>query len=469
MKKIETDKIVGITTGIILILLTILLILQLNNLNILPPKYLSLFTFILLLFNILSIIFVFIDKKIFKIIGYTLSVILIIFNLIFCYYIKTTNNFLNNTIVKVNEYTNEYVLITLKDSEITELKNINKIGYYSQIPNINEALEKLKEFSNIKYNDLNKLIADLNNKNINVILLEKNLYEFIFNLDKNLNKDDYKIIYEFSINIKENVTISKYNDKFNIYIGGLDFTGKIYDFNMLVTINEEKSKILLTSIPRDYHIDVYGKNGKDNINYHGMWGITTTMKSLEQLFDTKIDYYIKINTTSLVKLVDMLGGINYCSDYEFVTTHALVLNTYNDNGKKLYVKKGCRNYNGIETLTIARERLNIPGGDMTRQENCRKILMSIMNKIVSFDSITKYNELLDNVSDLYTTNIPKETITEIIKKTLENNNWNIETTEVTGTISKGYVHLSNYIDYINIPNYDSVNETKNKINENLTK
>ena len=127
MKKIEINKIVSITTAITLILLTIILILQLNNLNILPPKYLLLFTFILLLFNILSIIFVFIDKKVFKIIGYTLSVILIIFNLIFCYYIKTTNNFLNNTIVKVNEYTNEYVLIILKNSEITELKNINKI------------------------------------------------------------------------------------------------------------------------------------------------------------------------------------------------------------------------------------------------------------------------------------------------------------------------------------------------------
>lgn len=469
MKKLTINNIINISISIVLVLLTVLLIFQLNTLNILPFKYLLIFIFILLILNILSIIFIFINNKVFKVIGYILISILIIFNLIICYYVKTTNNFLNNTIVKINEYTNDYVLITLKDSEINELKDINKIGYYSEIPNIDVALEKLKEFSNIKYNNLNKLIDDLNNKNINVILLEKNLYDFIFNLDKNLDKTDYKIIYEFSVQIKENVNISKYSDKFNIYIGGLDFTGEIYDFNMLVTVNEKKSKILLTSIPRDYHIDVYGKNEQDNLNYHGVWGITTTMKSLEQLFDTEINYYIKINTTSLVELVDMLGGIEYCSDYEFTTTHSLVLNTYKDNKQKLYVKKGCKKYNGIEILTIARERLNIPGGDATRQENCRKILMSIINKILNFDSLTKYNELLDNVSNLYTTNISKEKITDIIKKTLENNDWNIDTVQVTGTISKGYVHLSNYVDYITIPNYDSVEIAKNKINENLTK
>ena len=82
------------------------------------------------------------------------------------------------------------------------------------------------------------------------------------------------------------------------------------------------------------------------------------MKSLEQLLNIKIDYYVKVRTNSLVGVVDTLGGITFCSDKSFYTTHATILDSYDDStGNKLYVEKGCKNYNGVEILTISRERL----------------------------------------------------------------------------------------------------------------
>lgn len=258
---------------------------------------------------------------------------------------------------------------------------------------------------------------------------------------------------------------------YNIYIGGVDFTDEIYDFNTILSFNEEKEKLLLISIPRGLHMEAVGYNITDNLSYIGIKGIDVAINSLEKFLDTKIDYYIKINTKSLVTLVDTLGGIEYCSDEEYITTHAMVLDTYDDTkGKKLYVKKGCRIYNGIEILTIARERLHLNGADNKRQENCQKILISLINKIMSFETLTNYDDVLNKVDALYETNIPRGQVKKLIKKRLDNKlNFKIETINITGVDQMGYVRLGTIYDYIMIPNMDTVEVAKNKLNENLTK
>ena len=281
---------------------------------------------------------------------------------------------------------------------------------------------------------------------------------YIKTTDKFLNKSFKEI--------KEEV-----KDTYNIYIGGVDFTNEIYDFNTILSFNEARENLLMISVPRDYHIDVVGYNMQDNLSYIGINGIDVTIRSLEQFLSTKIDYYIKINTSSLVELVDLLGGLEYCSDEEFLTTHAQVLNTYDDTkGQKLYVKKGCKTYNGIQILTIARERLHITGSDIKRQENCQKILISLIDKVLSFDTLTKYEEVLNKVDALYETNIPRDLVKKLIKKRLDNKlNFKIEKVNLLGTDTKGMVRLGTVYDYINIPDIDTVNQAKTKLNENLTK
>lgn len=282
---------------------------------------------------------------------------------------------------------------------------------------------------------------------------------YIKTTDKFLNKSFKK------------VTKEEIKDIYNIYIGGVDFTDEIYDFNTILSFNEEKEKLLLVSIPRGFHIEAVGYNMTDNLSYIGINGIDVAIKSLEKFLDTKIDYYVKINTKSLVALVDSLGGLEYCSDEEYLTTHAMVLDTYDDTkGKKLYVKKGCRTYSGIEILTIARERLHIKGSDIKRQENCQKILISLIDKILSFNTLANYEEILDKVDALYETNIPREQVKKLIKKRLDNKlNFNIETVNLTGNDKMGYVRLGTVYDYINVPNMDTVEVAKKKLNENLTK
>lgn len=462
----------------IMLMVNILLFIFTNKLNILPIKYYLLIFGIIVVLEIVSILFILLKKKILNIIGYILSIILIIVNICGIYYVRVTDNFLDKSFNNDNrEYTTTFYIVSKKDSNNT-LDNIvgKDVGYYKDTPNIEQAITELGykyKVNTISYDNISEMF-----NSINYILVEKNLYDYTFEIDKSLNKLDYDIIYEYTLTFQETIdSNTEENDdnyipetnNINIYIGGTDFTNQLYDFNMIVSINKDTHKVLLTSIPRDYHIPVYGKGGRsDNMGYHGAWGITTSMKSLEQLLNIKIDYYVKVRTSSLVGVVDTLGGIQFCSDKSFYTTHATILDSYDDSkGNKLYVKKGCYNYNGTEILTISRERLAYNGGDRQRQKNCQSILISIFNKATSPSVIKNYQSLLDSISNLYTTSIPRDMITSYIRDILNNNTkWTFNTQSLDGYDSRGYVHLTNYLDYVMMPYQSSINSASYNIKHN---
>jgi len=453
------------------------------HLEVFPVKYYFLLFGVLFFLEILSIVLISRKKKVLMMIGSFLTLLLVIVNGCGIYYVNVTNHFLDTAFDNdKGEYTNTFYVVALKNSGST-LENIQdkNLGYYQYTPNVEQAMKELNskyKVNAISYEDIENMFQKLGT-DIYYILIEKNLYTYIMDSGNDLNKEDYKILYEYTLTFEEVVEETTVSDKkdteevennnINIYIGGTDFSNQLYDFNMIVSINKETHKVLLTSIPRDYHIPVYGKGGRsDNMGYHGAWGITTSMKSLEQLLNIKIDYYVKVRTNSLVGVVDTLGGVTFCSDKSFYTTHATILDSWDDSkGNKLYVQKGCKNYNGVEILTISRERLAYRGGDRQRQKNCQSILISIFNKATSPSIITNYQSLLNSISDLYTTNIPRNVITGYIRDILDNHTkWTFNTQSLDGYDGSGTVHLTNAIDYIMIPSTDSINSASYNIKHN---
>lgn len=452
---------------IISIALLLLFLFMLFNVNILSLKYLITICMVLIGVNILGTIFVNLNKKIFKIIGTIILILSILGCSVGSYYLATANSFLDKSFNKKQiVYTNTYYVVGKKDSNYTKKNIKGEITYYKDTINIDKALEKLNKTYKTRgrsYDDIGKMFYDLEDNKNKFMLVEASSYGVVFELDKDLNRDDFKVLYKFDVKtLKKNNSSSK--DSFNIYIGGNDFTNSLMDFNMIVSINMRTHEVLLTSLPRDYYVEVVGKNGRrDTLSYMGPYGIETSVKSLEKLFDVKIDYYVKVNTESLVGIVDQVGGITYCSDISYMTTHPLVLNTYNDHGKKLYVRKGCQELNGIETLTVARERNAFPGRDRVRQENCRKIMIAILNKLKSTNTITNYNQILNSLNDLYQTTIPRDVISQVAKDTINGAKWKISEQSVDGVDGIDYVHLTNLKDWVMYPNEDSVNSAKNKM------
>lgn len=472
-----------VIVGVILMILNIFLFKFTHDLNVLPVKYYSMMIGVLLLLEVVSVLLISRKKKLLLITGYILTLLLIVINIFGIYYVNVTDHFLDHAFNNdKREYTNTFYVLSLKESNYTlDHLTDSSLGYYQDTPNINQAIKELNakyKANSVSYEDITDMFHKLGT-DIHYVLIEKNLYTYIMDADNDFNKENYTIIYEYTLTFEEVVEKEEDNNdtnvepketnNLNIYIGGTDFSNQLYDFNMIVSINQDTHKVLLTSIPRDYHIPVYGKGGRsDNMGYHGAWGITTSMKSLEQLLGIKIDYYMRVRTNSLVGVVDTLGGIQFCSDKSFYTTHATILGSWDDSkGNKLYVQKGCHHYNGIEILTISRERLAYSGGDRQRQKNCQSILISIFNKATSPSIITNYQSLLNSISDLYTTNIPRDVITSYIRDILDNNTkWTFNTQSLDGYDGSGTVHLTNITDYIMIPSKDSVSSVSYNIKHN---
>lgn len=472
-KKLKISGIFRIVFSIITVLITVLLVLNILKLNVVPDKYLIIFVLAEVILNLLIIIlFLFGKKKVSFIIGIILFSLLSAFNIVLNTYVKTTDKFIekgfNNDSITVST---EYVLLTRISNSVNDADSLTPdTNIYSHrfSKNIDLAEKKLGNYKYIKTDSVSTVLYEMNTNPNTYLLISKGNYDYLFSSAIEFNKDNYKIIKDFEVKTKEKKN-TKVKSSYTIYLNGLDFTGIMRDFNMLITVNTKKKKIVMTPVLRGYYVDVPGYNTKDTLMCLGSFDSNVSREALEKLFNTKIDYTVNVNTNSLVKVVDSLGGIEFCSDYSFKTTHALVVNSYDDSkGKKLTVEKGCRNYNGIEILTISRERLNLKNNERGRIENCRKILDSIVKKTLSTSTLTNYSKVLNSYSDLYTTDMNRKVISNLFKSLIEDySGYEIVTQSPDGTDGKAMGHLGTQEVGVTFPNMDEVNAASKVINDTL--
>ncbi len=449
--------------SVIVLVVSILTVLEILKLNILPNKYLTilivgesvLFLLGLLLYNLKNKFLIFL--------GILLFLISIIGNIVGYYYLSKMNKYIdNNFAVETYKVTTHYYIVASSNDSINnmdELNNSSKMQYYKYSRSIKKALKIL---GNNKYNYVPvdkgfEALLDVKN-NHSYFLIPNGSYNYLLESTKLLKKEEFKIIYEFDVEEKF-IKNNSIKDSYNVYINGLDYTGIMRDFNMIVTVNTKTHKVLLTSIPRDYYIDVPEYNMKDTLMCMGSLDSEVSKEALEKLFDTKIDYTVNVNANSVVQIVDVVGGIDFCSDYEF--------NTVTDSGKSFRVNKGCEHYDGDHVLGIARHRMTLPGRDRSRQENMRKIFINIVKKLASTTTLTNYTEVLNSFDGLYTTDMNKETITKLIKEGLEDTNFEIIEQSVDGTDGIGIGHLGTQESWIMTPDMNTVNKASKQIKEVL--
>lgn len=463
-------KLIKNILSIIVLIIVLFTTYEILKLNILPTKYLIPILITEIVLYLLGFVLYNLKKKALIIIGIIIYIISTIGNIFGYYYLNKTNKYISDNLeYKTYKITTKYYVLASKNDNIDNIKNIDKekkIEYYKYSRSINKALNSLGNYNFEASDTASKSMEYVNNENGYFVIASAN-YDYLMDSTNLYSRDNYKIIKEFKVSekIKRN---DKIKDTFNIYINGLDFTGIMRDYNLIATVNLKTKKVILTSIPRDYYIDVPAYNMKDTLMCLGSLDSEVSKEALEKLFNTKIDYTINLNTNSLVNIVDTLDGIDFCSDYEFTTTHALVTDTYNDStGKKLHVTKGCKKYNGTEILTIARERMALPGRDRYRQKNCRQILITIAKKIASTSSLKNYDEILKSFDGLYTTDMNDKVVKNLIKKVLEDPNFEIIEQSVDGTDSIGVGHLGTQEAWIMTPAMDTVNDASNKINKLL--
>ena len=232
---------------------------------------------------------------------------------------------------------------------------------------------------------------------------------------------------------------------------------------MILTINPNTHTILLTNIPRDYYVQLNGTTGlKDKLTHAGIYGTDMSRQTLGNLFGINIDYSIKVGFGSVVKLVDLVGGVDIYSDTAF-TSHC------KDGGaERVKVVVGMNHFTGAQALSYARERYAYKDGDNHRGRNQQQVIEAVLKKIITNKSLLlKYDSLLNSFSNLYRTDIPKELITMLIKQQLEDmSSWEIISQQVTGHGSYAQTYsMPGRELYVMIPDTNSVNTAVTKIKE----
>ena len=471
MKKYKLKKIFikNIFSFIVFIIL-VFAIYSIIRLDILPTKYLILLLVVDIVIFLIGFLLYNLKKKVAIIFGIIFLIISVLVNSAFYYYFSKTIKYIDfNFDIKTYDVKTEYYLVTSKNNSINELKELSSdtnIDYYKYSRGVELAIKKLGKYNYKDTDEVHNVLERIVSDN-SYFLLSKSDFEFVCEASQGFKEEDFKIINKFSITEKVPMNMET-PDSYSIYISGLDYSGGRRDFNMIATINTNTHKIVLTSIPRDFYFEIPAyDNKKDSLTSLGAVDPKISREALEKLFNTKIDYDVNLYTTSLVKVVDAIGGVEFCSKTSFYTDHDMTLGSYEDKGKKAYIKKGCYNYNGLEALAIARERVNIPGGDRARIENCRQIFINIFKSLMSTTTLTNYGNILDSFEGLYTTNINKKTLTNLIKSFIDNPNYEIIEQSVDGVDGKGPNRYGVEGLWTLTPKMDTVNKASDKINEVL--
>ena len=434
--------------------------------NVFPLEYFLVFISLIIIIDLVVISLLLSKGHIKNVIGGFLALILIVIMTLGINYGLNTMDFLKS--FGFSDYkTESYSVLVLSSSKfksVSDLKN-KTIGYLSKDNNewLSKAVDKIKKKISYKEKieeDVDSLITSLINEKVDAIVIDDARLDIL----KEENNEEYNLLKKigsYSIDVKSEKIgkeVDVTNSSFNIYVSGIDTYGSINkvsrsDVNILITVNPVTKEILLTNIPRDYYVKLH-KNGEyDKLTHAGIYGIDESINTLEDLFDTKINYYVKVNFTSLVDIVDALDGITVNSPYSFVSQDGY---SY---------KKGDNILDGKKALSFARERKSFKEGDRTRGENQQRVLTALINKAMSPKIITNYTNLLTSLKGKFVTNISDEDITKLIKMQLKNNSsWTIKSISVNGTDAMDYVYSYNKTKlYVMKPDYETVNNAKEQI------
>lgn len=458
--------------SLVFIVVTGVFITTILKMDMLPQKYVVMFSGVELILTVLIVIGLAKGHKTYKlnIFCLILAMILVTIYIFAIHYANTTMGFLDGLFKETHE-TEEYYIITSKDSEyqqIVDLKN-KEVCVFQIEEDVKKEFESKIGKELKQYDGILELGNNLLEKKCKAIAISSSQYDMLNEEIKDF-KANTKIIYTATHKIEkidiedENTDYTISNKAFNIYISGIDTSGRISnvarsDANIIVTVNLKKHEILLTSIPRDYYVTLHSKKAKDKLTHSGIYGINETVTTVEDLLDIDINYYVRVNFTTVIKVVDTLEGIDVNSDYNF---------TAGDYS----FKKGINHLNGNQALAFSRERYSFIDGDNQRVKNQQKVIEAIVNKVTGSTTIlTKYTKILNTLNGSFQTNISQDEISEIVKEQLETMpKWTITTNSLIGTgdyqptYSMGKQKL-----YVMLPDETSVKEANQKIVQTLSK
>ncbi|MDE6141280.1 MAG: LCP family protein [Bacilli bacterium] len=482
----KQKRLISLAAIFVVSVLSVVLTYTVIDIDLIPAKYLLLFVAIILTLNILSAACLLVKKVWTRVIAVIIHIILIVLSIAGINYIGKADNFLDEAFENYTVDTTVYNIVVSSEGNYKTLedlkgRDVSYFNFYNNIDGIKDEVSKKIDGPTMKEQlDMMSTFELLFNGEISSVILAEGfkdeLAEMIPEFDsKVLVLDTFEVETKVgedtlpdhnapnegetttTVTTKELQKLSQ-GDAINIYISGVDY-GSRSDLNMIATINPNTKKILLTSIPRDCAavIPGVGTGKPEKLSYSGLYGLNTSRYVVEQVTGIKFDYAIKVTFNSIVKMVDLVGGIDIVSDKEFKAFHM----------PGWTVKKGKNHMDGAKALAYARERqAYAPNGDVHRVLNQQQVVSATLNKLAKDRSLLlKYDEILNSLSSFYTTDIPRSVISKYVKMQLNNmSGWSITSQSIKGSYYDDYTnYFQTVTTHLFKPSESSLQKNINKI------
>ena len=461
-KKSLAFRIWAILLSILLLIGFGLLIYQVVKMNFVPSRLMIPVSMALAL---VALIFVFLINFFTNHIPSKIFLSLLVICLVFVsgmgnYYVYKTSHMIEKVTTNEGKVKNIVSVIALTNSniqDITDLSTSNKVAVLKSIDTYGTKksikdvckqfdVEKKSElpFTIDSANSVQEAVNSLYNEDVDAIIINETYRTNIKEMESFSDFDENtKVIYQtvyYTEAKNDALAVSDItNEPFSILISGNDTYGDVgelsrSDVNMVVTINPLTSTVLLTSIPRDTYMPTYCDatetcviGAMDKITHTGIYGINTTQRTVENFLDMEINYTFRANFSSVIDIVDALGGV------DIYVEEGMAVSTFYADHTLEGVTEGWNHLDGKRALAYARERHAYLDGDNQRVRNQQQVLMAIFEKATSTDIITKYASLLYALSKAFETNLTTNEITDLIKFQIQAMpEWKFESYQITG-------------------------------------
>ena len=460
--------IAGFAIGILEALLTITVLVYLGVIDIIPVGYMILGA-VLLLAIAAFVLFTQLQRRSkLQLVGMIVSCVMCVVLGVGILYIAKTDEMLNKITVDDDPEVITYNIAVLKDDPAPDLEYMKNYRFAicettdlyvtDAVDAINAELGS--EIKTVNYDSVAHQADALYKKQVPAIIYNDALTGTIEEGYKNWS-EDVRIVKTIKVKMKKNSSSSTAanvtKDPFIVFISGNDQYGELQangrsDVNMLVCVNPTTHQVLLISTPRDFYVQFPGITGsdRDKLTHSGIYGMDEQIATINNLYDCDIDYYVRVNFSSLIEIVDAIGGITIYNEFAFTSVDGY------------YFPAGELDIDGTYALHYARERHAFSDGDFARGRHQEEIIVAMMNKLFSSTGMARYTALTDALEDCAVTNMPKSDITAIIKMQLSDNpKWEIISAQAEGDsmIQPCYV-VGNQLLYVTMPYAQSIENVK---------
>jgi polyisoprenyl-teichoic acid--peptidoglycan teichoic acid transferase len=208
------------------------------------------------------------------------------------------------------------------------------------------------------------------------------------------------------------------------------------DTLIVALVDPKNKKISLLSIPRDTRVQIAGRN-LDKITHAHNYGINSTIMTVEDFLDIKIDFYAQINFEGFQSLVNTIGGVTVDVEKN-LSFRDRITNT------QFSLKKGNQKLNGIQALNYARYR-DDREADFGRNRRQQQVIKALMDETMNIRNITKINPILKDIGEHVETDMDFDVLAKTLTKMK-----NVSSKDVYSIPMKAYPKTIDRISYVTV-------------------